>query len=159
MSARTCRITYLLQRDAVRSIQRWWKNVTYMNDVYECPVCMSNRLVTRAVSRYTCHHVLCSTCASSWTRQCSRANRQPTCPVCRAPPPSTSVGESAMYSVMEDVITSSIIRSNMDSIHDVHGGTRDVVRELLLLSASGVRSDRARSVHHVLAPRGEPYAM
>ena len=135
MSIRSPRIDYLIKKDAIRAIQRWWKNVAYMNDAYKCPVCMSSQLVSRAVSEYTCDHILCRTCVDAWTRQCSRANRQSTCPVCRASSPvsrtQARLDDLTMDSVMEDAIVNNMIRTNLNTIHNVHNSPHDVIRGLL----------------------------
>ena len=69
------RVQYLITRDHICRIQRWWRK----QKCEECPVCLC-RGQSGNNNNYTCSHFICNRCYQNWS---IHRNHQ-TCPVCRA---------------------------------------------------------------------------
>ena len=70
---KSSRISYLIKIDAVKTIQKFFRNIT----TKECPCCYEKCFINKKY--YRCDHLICEECFNKWNL------RNDKCPTCREP--------------------------------------------------------------------------
>ena len=70
---KSSRISYLIKIDAVKTIQKFFRNI----NMKECPCCYEKCIINKKY--YRCDHLICEECFNKWNL------RNDKCPTCRKP--------------------------------------------------------------------------